>query len=272
MFLRNKDLNDDTVAAVSGEIEQRLTALLARWNDEEYRSTLLQPALEEATFYMPFHRDVNALIVLAVRNSQQLQDLHSAQGLLDDSEIRAITTQAIEFFADVDLAAAASELTAPDNDPFGALQDKYPLAWTAFYQLAHSTRLPKTYEAVTAGSTELPSLEQIADGSLQNDLTQIQNGEISLLFRDSFKMISRDLDQLFAVIEFVLRAGKTVITHNFYLSNGMVSRRNPLLKPAAKPSDIAKKFDNKKGLVSRHKDSLRLIKKYIVPKEPTVVE
>ncbi|TCP53420.1 hypothetical protein EV586_106169 [Tumebacillus sp. BK434] len=265
MFLQHKELNADTVAAVTGDIEQRLTALLARWNDTGYRAALLQPALEEATFYMPFHREAGPLVVLAIRYSPLLQDLHGAHGLLDDTDIRAITTQAVEFFSGVDLAAAAGELSTPDADPFHHLPAQYPLAWAAFDQLARSTRLPKTYEAVTAAGSELPPLEQFADGSLLEDLQGIERGEISFLFRDSFKMISRDLDQLFAVLEFVLRANKTVITHNFYLSNGMVSRRNPLLKPASKPGDIAKKFDNKKGLVSRHKDSLRLIKKFIVP-------
>jgi hypothetical protein len=271
-FLRDKELSEDTISALTQEVEDRLVSVISRWNDTEFRSTLLQVALEEATFYMPLHLDINSLIVLAIRNSDHLQDLHGTQRVLDDSEIRALTSQAIEFFAEVDLAQLAGELNAPESDPFGALPTKYPVAWEALKQLAiNTTRFAsQTYEPLTADLTDLQSLEdQDLEGDLLKELIQIQNGEISFLFRDSFKMISRNTDKLFYIIEYVLRANKIVITHNYYLSNGMVARRKPVLKPAQKPSDIAKKFNNKTGLVKRHQDSLRLLKKFNVPSERT---
>ncbi|ASS76015.1 hypothetical protein CIG75_14280 [Tumebacillus algifaecis] len=264
-FLRSKEVSENTVAAVTHDIDNRLASLLSRWNDDKFRSTLLLTALEEGTFYMPFHPEINGLVVLAVRNSPQLDNLHHTEGILDNTDIRKVTSQAIQYFAEVDLTQAADQVTARPDDVFATLPTTYPLAWEAFHQLAGATRLPKTYEPQPADLADLPDLDQVVDGELLQDLTQIQHGEISFLFRDSFKMLSRNLDQLFYVIEYVLRANKTLITHNFYLSNGMVSRRNPVLKPAQKPIEIAKKFENKKGLVSRHKDSLRLIKKFIVP-------
>jgi hypothetical protein len=106
---------------------------------------------------------------------------------------------------------------------------------------------------------------------IEEELAKIQSGEISFLFRDSFKMISRNTDKLFYIIEYVLRANKIVITHNYYLSNGVIARRKPLLKPAQKQTDIYKKFNNKTGLVKRHQDSLRLLKKFIVPERPAPV-
>lgn len=147
------------------------------------------------------------------------------------------------------------------------------MAWEALEQLAlGTTRFPsKTYEPQTEEIRELPKLEQVVDGELLEDLLRMQNGEISFLFRDSFKMISRNLEKLHYVIEYVLRANNTVITHNYYISDGMEARRKQLLKPASKPSDIARKFDNKTGLVNRHKDSLRLLKKFIVPTEKTSI-
>ena len=270
-FLAEKALNEDTVSAVANDMEDRLVSVISRWNDLDFRSTLLLAAVEEAAFYMPLHDSINALVVLAVRNSDLLQDLHEKQGLLDDSEIRALTSQAIEYFAKVDLTQLAGQLEARPNDPFGALPSKYPLAWEALQQLALGTRKfpSKTYEPQTAEIRELPALEQVVDGELLEDLLRMQNGEISFLFRDSFKMISRNLDKLYYVIEYVLRANHTVITHNYYISDGMVARRKQLLKPASKPSDTARKFDNKTGLVNRHKDSLRLLKKFIVPREKT---
>jgi hypothetical protein len=269
VFLSEKELSEETVAAVTNEIEDRLVSLISRWNDAEFRSTLLQVALEEATFYMPLHLEINALVVLAIRNSDLLQDLHGTQQVLDDKELRTLTSQAIEFFAEIDLAQLAGELETRENDPFGALPTKYPVTWEALKQLALGTTRfsDKKYEPLTAELADLPSVEQVVEGDLLKDLTQIQQGEISFLFRDSFKMISRNTDKLFYVIEYVLRANKIVITHNYYVSNGLVARRKPLLKPAQKPSDIAKKFDNKKGLVKRHQDSLRLLKKFIVPSE-----
>ncbi|MGB8957342.1 MAG: hypothetical protein WCC10_18360 [Tumebacillaceae bacterium] len=269
VFLQEKELSEDTLVALTNDIEDRLVSVISRWNDADFRSTLLLVAVEEATFYTPLHDSINALVVLAVRNSDVLQDLHGTQGVLDDSEIRALTSQAIEFFAEVDLAQLSGQLEPRPNDPFGALPTKYPVAWEAVQQLALGTaRFPnKTYEPQTAELHELPKFEQVVDGELLEDLMRIQNGEISFLFRDSFKMISRNIDKLYYVIEFVLRRNNTVITHNYYISDGMVARRKQLLKPAHKPTDIARKFDNKTGLVNRHKDSLRLLKKFIVPSE-----
>jgi len=269
VFLQSKELNEDTITAITTDAEARLTSLLSHWNDAEFRSTLLLTALEEGTFYMPFHKDVNPLVVLAVRNSDPIQNLHSEQKLLDDSEMRALTTQAIEFFAGVDLAELTGQLDKPEHDLFGSLPSKYPLAWEAFKQIALSTMKYQyvTYSPAAADLADLPALESGVDGQLREELAKIQSGEISFLFRDSFKWISRNTETLLHVIELVLRANKTVITHNYYISNGTVAYRKPLMKPASKPSDIAKKFDNKKGLWNRHKDSLRLLKKYIVPAE-----
>lgn len=269
VFLQSKDLNEETVTAVTNDVENRLTSLLSHWNDAKSRSPLLLTVLEEGTFYMPYHKEVNALVVLAVRNSDQIQHLHSELKLLDDSEIRTLTSQAIEYFATVDLAELARQAEQPAQDLFGSLPSRYPLAWEAFQQIALSTMKYQyvTYTPTATDLPDLPALESGVDSQILDDLTQIQNGEISFLFRDSFKWISRDTDHLLHVIELVLRANKTVITHNYYISNGTVAYRKPLMKPASKQSDIAKKFDNKKGLWNRHKDSLRLLKKYIVPAE-----
>ena len=109
-YLRDKELSEETVSAVANDIEDRLASLVSRWNDAEFRSTLLQTAMEEATFYMPLHREINALVVLAIRNSDRLQDLHGVQQVLDDKDIRALTTRAIESFAVADLAQLADAL------------------------------------------------------------------------------------------------------------------------------------------------------------------
>ncbi|MGZ4135354.1 MAG: hypothetical protein ACXVPC_09335, partial [Tumebacillaceae bacterium] len=131
-------------------------SLISRWNDEEFRSTVLLITHEEATFYMPLHPDINALVVLAVRNSHELQELHAQEGVLDNSEIRALTSQAIEFFAEVDLTTLAGELTSTENDPFGALPTKYPVAWEAIKQLALGTTryTSTTFEPLTADGAD----------------------------------------------------------------------------------------------------------------------
>ena len=54
-FLAEKALNEDTVAAVANDMEDRLVSVISRWNDADFRSTLLLAAVEEATFYMPLH-------------------------------------------------------------------------------------------------------------------------------------------------------------------------------------------------------------------------
>ena len=67
------------------------------------------------------------------------------------------------------------------------------------------------------------------DDKLGKGLLSILN-HISLehtpfFYTDCFKMLTRNIDKLFRVIEYVLRKECIFMTSNFYISNGYVSKR-----------------------------------------------
>src|SRR6185437_7426627 len=84
------------------------------------------------------------------------------------------------------------------------------------------------------GSREGPRIlsgmaEQI-EPELQRMLRLVRTGLYPGIFSDSFKMITRNPQKLFAVMEFVLANGRAVVTHNYYVRNGYVARRTPLVR------------------------------------------
>lgn len=55
---------------ILGDIKDRLCSLLARWDDEEYRETILFTTKEEALYYKPFaENEIRELVVAGIRNS-----------------------------------------------------------------------------------------------------------------------------------------------------------------------------------------------------------
>ena len=59
VFLRDKELSEETVTAVTNEIEDRLVSILSHWNDAEFRFTLLLVAQEEAAFPLHLYTSVH---------------------------------------------------------------------------------------------------------------------------------------------------------------------------------------------------------------------
>jgi hypothetical protein len=267
-------LTDDQVAAVTRDVQRRLASLLSRWNDSEFRRTLLVIGEEEASVYEPRSAslETRCLVVVAVRNSL-LEDLGStpeaAQHLgllgpvLPDRSMPAITGAAIEYFAGLDLNELAPTMDAPTGpgDPFGHLPTRYPAAWRAPAEIARLTEGESRYPPVVAQppvidvgrpipdgwrpdgsrSQVLSGLEPAVEPRLQKILRLVKNQVVSVFFADSFKMITRNPDKLCRVMGFALLHGRPVVTHNYFLANGCVARRDPLLRPATPRSRCARK-------------------------------
>ena len=69
-------------------------------------------------------------------------------------------------------------------------------------------------------------------------------------------MITRNPRKLFSVLEFVLASGRAVVTHNYYVRNGYVARRTPLVRPAHDVSDLRMKFHDTSGLLPGHLEAI----------------
>ena len=73
-------------------------------------------------------------------------------------------------------------------------------------------------------------------------------------------MITRNLDKLLSIIEFVLACGKPLVTINYYLSNGLVTRRRGLWQPAhSQYESEARLFDRRllQDVTPPHQAALR---------------
>ena len=75
-------------------------------------------------------------------------------------------------------------------------------------------------------------------------------------------MISRNLDKLLSILEFVLACGKPVVTINYYLSNGLVLRRRRLWRPAHGLAQIEAQLRDRRllnGIAPQHRRLLRSV-------------
>lgn len=101
-------LDTNMAFIVSNDIENRLSAIIGRWDDTSFRQPLLLTGLEEAYFYHPSaNLDIKSMIVVGVRNSL-LEDLSSTKEaakklgaekrIISDDDIKIITSDAITFF------------------------------------------------------------------------------------------------------------------------------------------------------------------------------
>lgn len=285
-----RGLTGNQLRTVLDDVRTRLSSLLSYWTDEPVRQTLLLPGREEATFYEPTSADldVRSLVVMAIRNSR-LEDLAStpeaarqlgrADQVLRDRDIAAITGEAIRYFEAVDLqklGRAVRSASIP-GDPFAGISAAYPAAWRAVGELGRLAGAERTYSPVGAkvpnlalgpsllagwhvasrGSHVVSGMDGSIEPSLQRVLRLVKNGVVPALYADSFKMITRHPGKLFAVLEFVLGNNRAVVTQNYYLSNGFVARRIPLIRPAHTTEQARAKLRDNSGLCTRHAGALR---------------
>ncbi|MDQ0170511.1 hypothetical protein [Paenibacillus tundrae] len=274
-------VNSNTISKISVDIDSRLCSILHRWNDEIFRSTVLLHGIEEASFYNPTANiNTKALVVVCIRNSL-LEDLSSTiaaakslgatKPLITDEQIKIITSDAITFFSNHNLSS--QNIKKPLSDTFENLQTMYPITWNAMQKLsqcinfakfgAHcvdksnislskSTCKPEQFVEVQSG------IDPTINHTLNEILERIEEGKQPFFFSDSFKMITRNPDKLYKIIEIILRSNAPLVTFNYYISNGYVARRAILLRPAHSQKDLEEKHKRNGGLRKVH---LEIIKK-----------
>ncbi|HEX5414149.1 MAG TPA: hypothetical protein VFZ25_00685 [Chloroflexota bacterium] len=283
-----RGMDDDQIHRVADDVGRRLASVLSRWNDGDFREAILVLGEEEAAFWEPEDVDlaIRSLVVVGVRNSL-VEDLSStteaARGLglsravLPDGEMPLLTREAIRYFDSVELEKECRSIAVPPppQDVYGPLQTKYPLTWRALTELSElphgeaayaplaarapalAVGRPVDLHLTTLGSPRfLSGMAAEIEPELQRLLRLARSGIYPGLFSDSFKTITRNPQKLFAVMEFVLAHGQAVITHNYYLRNGYVARRTPLVRPAHTVEEIQAKFQDYSGLLPGHAEAI----------------
>jgi len=74
-----------------------------------------------------------------------------------------------------------------------------------------------------------------------------------------FKMISRNIEKLFRILDFVLCCNRMCVTANYLIANGHVERRNPILPASHGETDAYQKLKNLEGLQTKHSRILKSV-------------
>ncbi|MGM7634469.1 hypothetical protein [Bacillus sp. Hm123] len=291
-FFKKYNLPNEVIEIVNKDIETRIYSLLVRWNDIEFRRVLLTIGLEEATFYEPNENlELRCFVVVAIRNSlfenlvsnrKATLTLGLKKSPIPEIDVKAFTQVAITHFKYIDFEKECNNLIIDESkDMFGDLKERYPVAWKALSELGKWSNKAQVFDSLKYTPLEIAELQQTQIPINQQEkmrVTEIQSGidekldkglleilmRISLEFQpvfytDCFKMLTRNIDKLLKVIEYVLRKECIFMTSNFYISNGYVSKRKDLLRPAHSTEDVEENLKQFNGLRQTHLKAFKTI-------------
>jgi len=272
-------------------VREQMLSCIRHWNDISFRKALLIVGEEEGAFYLPkANADIRNFVVVTLRNSA-LESIHAdsyrptgKSKRLSQNYIKTITSAAIEYFMRVDLPLLTERIGPLDHDKYGNLTKRYPVSWTALTQLSSTTNqiidykpIPilirpsvsnlKPQQAVNGAffSEKQSQLMYVAadgysltvDPGLLHTLQTIVKDDLPFI-GDGFKTVSRNIEKLLTVMEFVMGNECAFITSNYLMANGHIERRTKPLKPGHDLREVKRNWLNHKGLTKNHKTWLQV--------------
>ena len=255
---------------IAADIKNRMCSLLSKWDDEEYRRTILFVTDEEALFYEPYAAaEVKEFVVATLRDSM-LEVAASVnctqfkmQDPLSNEKIRQLTSDAIVYFRQCSFASLQEEAQRMEfKDVYGQAIKKYPLAWEILKKTALMTEEILEFAGTdqTVSEYEDQKLEcrkydkVICDGYslefdeyLEESLVNLISGYTEVFFVDSFKILSRNFEKVLHVLQIIFENGRTFVTCNYYISNGYIEKRKEILRAAHSEKDVLKNLRNMRG-------------------------
>jgi hypothetical protein len=276
-------IDNSAVEKIIQNIKSQMLSLLKHWNDEKFRKTVLFIGKEEGSYYEPFaDDDIRSFVVVTIRNSMleilasdNYAELWNVRVLTDD-ELKLITSTGIKYFTGIDFNAELQYVDFTDiQDIYNNVRINYPVAWTAIETLANISDSAAKYKKVaikkekallekiksTVGTSVASNdIEVILDGydctiddKMLYLLYKIYTKRSSALYVDCFKMVSRNFEKTFRIMDFVLCCNRPFVTSNYYIENGYVSKRVPLIRPAHRTKDVNNNIQNLSGLTDKHR-------------------
>lgn len=255
---------------IAADIKNRMCSLLSKWDDEEYRRTILFVTDEESLFYEPYAAaEVKEFVVATLRDSM-LEVAASVnctqfkmQDPLSNEKIRQLTSDAIVYFRQCSFASLQEEAQSMEfKDVYGQAIKKYPLAWEILKKTALMTEEILEFAGTdqTVSEYEDQKLEcrkydkVICDGYslefdeyLEESLVNLISGYTEVFFVDSFKILSRNFEKVLHVLQIIFENGRTFVTCNYYISNGYIEKRKEILRAAHSEKDVLKNLRNMRG-------------------------
>ncbi len=268
-------------------ISEQMHSALYHWS--EMKNVFITLREEEAFFYKPdAPLEIKAFVVLTVRNSpiETLQSEGYKKAGLDkkisDEQLRKITSEAIAYFTKVNLDTCFGngELSA-DEDIYGYLKQAYIVAWRALESISNSKEKNISFSSYGINDSRV-ILEPFRgdSGKTTNDMGVVVDGyditvdntlycrlkdiaeNKQVFFVDCFKMLSRNPEKLFAVIEYLLANDAILVTSNYLLEHTHAEKRGKILQAASSKrpyDDICQHLADTSGLEERHRYFLSCI-------------
>ena len=264
---------------ILNDIKNRMCSLLSRWNQEDFRRTILFVTDEEALFYEPAApKDVKRFVVAAIRNSMlevaasvNCNELKMREPLSDE-KIRIITSSAICYFKECQFETLQEEArNLRYIDVYGKEIKKYPLAWTVLKRAAAANNSEEEFEKIQGANQRNIGEDfgintcktAICDGySLEFDdylketLGDVVSGRAEIFYVDSFKGLTRNFEKILHVLQIVLQHENAFVTCNYYISNGRIEKRKKILRAFHSEKDMFDNMRNINGLPTFFRDVL----------------
>ncbi len=253
------------------DIKDRMCSLLSRWEEEDFRKTVLFVTDEEALFYEPpAPDDVRRFVVATIRNSmlEVAASVNCSQFKMSESlsneKVKSITSNAICYFRQCEFETLQNEAgNMQYADVYGEAIQKYPLAWTVLKRAAATEDRENVFETVHEVNLETVkgifsenkckvaiydgySLE--FDERLQEELENVLSGRIDIFYVDCFKGLSRNFEKILHVLQIILENGKAFVTCNYYISDGRIEKRKRILRAFHNESEVYDNMRNFTGL------------------------
>ena len=281
---------DDFIKRIIGTVRSQIISCVFHWSDVKFRKALLLIGSEEGIQYEPYAGDdIRNFVVVTIRNSEieTIQSRNCTQAGLSDhlnsADVRDITSAAIEYFKGFNFIEIQTKVESPSPDIYADLAKKYSVAWGALTKLANSKTqivdygkearpfpvsidaLPYEQETRTLLKDVLPSgfnVSLVSDGisfsidrHLKEMLAQCVNEGMPFV-TPCFKFLTRNIEKLLLIMEYLLSNDVPFVTANYYLSNGHTERRLKLLKAGRSYADSMYDLRRIAGLGAKHSDVL----------------
>jgi len=285
------DVSSKFIKTVTNTISTQIYSCVYCWIDEQFRKGLLTIGAEEGLFYEPHaDNDIRNFVVVTIRNSEieWLQTdnyvLTGIKSRYDDSYVKQITSEAINYFKNVDFSALSDELKEPAVNVYGILAEQYPAAFLAL--MAIGTVDKQFFGYQKAKQAEIPDISilplernvisqqekgirsnythAMADGiafSIDQPLLDILKQSVdnkAPFISDSFKSVSRNMNKLLLIMEYVLRSNTPFVTSNYFITDHYIERRKKIVRAGHNREEMLRNWKNSDGLCKNHEYSLKI--------------
>jgi hypothetical protein len=280
-------VDEDLAAHVGKDILARAESYAAL--DDAARDVLMSPFAEDVTGYKPAGSSLQlkGAVAVVVRSSL-LEEAHS-HGPVEAGGIEGITTMAAAPLSHFLAARRRRPVTVTDN-LFAGLANVYPRAWSCLGAVSHAYgagggRWP--YRVPAAPVPKLPLAEVDAPRAKDNEEAVVLSG-VDIRFDQlmvrrmretaensdmvwvtaSLSRISRNLDKLLRVMEYLLAHDVPILTANYLLRPREVWVRRGGLAPVDR-DDLLAPWRVSRGLSGAHRATVAEVVKQMEAREQT---